>query len=260
MRIYDEPVWKLMREMAEDFGLRGSKSFARSDAIKWFKKHYPKIKIETIRAHLTTLSTNSPSRVHHNAGRIDDFFYQIDRYNFRLYNRRTDPPPIYGDGSPTQDEVEDEDTYNPNLGDRRNWEKREVASRPGQGKFKKLLIKRHGASCQVTGCRVMAVIEAAHINPFRGEDDDNPQNGLLLRADIHTLFDRDLLGIEPGSLKICIHPDIEKNYGKLKGKILRFADVHRPSKLALDLRFNQYQEKLGKSKLVVCSHLDLVLL
>jgi HNH endonuclease len=33
------------------------------------------------------------------------------------------------------------------------------------------------------------ILEAAHISPYRGEEDNHPENGLLLRADLHTLFD-----------------------------------------------------------------------
>ena len=56
----------------------------------------------------------------------------------------------------------------------------------------------------MTGCTVFAVLEAAHIKPYQGENDNHPQNGLLLRADIHTLFDLNLLGIQPERLQVEI--------------------------------------------------------
>jgi putative restriction endonuclease len=37
---------------------------------------------------------------------------------------------------------------------------------------------------------------------YRGMKDNDPSNGLLLRTDIHTLYDLNLLGIEPDSLKV----------------------------------------------------------
>ena len=52
----------------------------------------------------------------------------------------------------------------------------------------------------------MDIVEAAHIWPYRGRDDNHPDNGLLLRADLHTLFDLDLMGIEPDSLETRLHP------------------------------------------------------
>ncbi len=58
---------------------------------------------------------------------------------------------------------------------------------------------RYEHRCVVTGCTVIAVLEAAHIRPYRRPEDNDVKNGLLLRADIHTLFDLNLLGIEPGT-------------------------------------------------------------
>ena len=74
---------------------------------------------------------------------------------------------------------------------------RQIRERRRQERFRDLLRARHGNRCLVTGCAVLAVLEAAHIKPYRGEDDNHPENALLLRSDVHTLFDLDLLGIEP---------------------------------------------------------------
>ena len=64
----------------------------------------------------------------------------------------------------------------------------------------------YGASkryrCMVSGCQLVDLLEAAHIRPYRGENDNHPSNGLLLRADLHTLFDLDLLGIDPETLLV----------------------------------------------------------
>ena len=61
------------------------------------------------------------------------------------------------------------------------------------------------------------------IKPFSEGGDDERQNGLLLRADIHTLFDLDLLGIEPEQLRIELHPSVadEGEYTALVGKELQ---------------------------------------
>jgi len=86
-----------MKDMADAFQLKSGQSFAKQRAIDWFKEHYPKIKLGTIIAHLTRLSTNAPSRIHYSAKPgEDDIFYQIDGGYYRLYNPNQDPPPIYG--------------------------------------------------------------------------------------------------------------------------------------------------------------------
>jgi len=97
-------------------------------------------------------------------------------------------------------EANDGTNYSPQAGDRRQIVERQIRERRGQQHFRDALRKRYGDRCLVTGCEVLAVLEAAHIKPYRGEDDNHPGNGLLLRADIHTLFDLDLLGVEPVQL------------------------------------------------------------
>src|ERR1035441_10626725 len=66
-------------------------------------------------------------------------------------------------------------------------------------------------------CTVLAVLETGHIKPYQGEDDSHPENGLLLRSDIHTLFDLDLLGIAPDRLQVQLHPILRTEYGDLVG-------------------------------------------
>ncbi len=70
--------------------------FSKQQAIDWFAKNYPKIKIGTITAHLIRLSINAPSRTHYSAKPgEDDVFFQVDGSHFRLYQPTQDPSPIY---------------------------------------------------------------------------------------------------------------------------------------------------------------------
>jgi hypothetical protein len=128
--------------------------------------------------------------------------------------------------------------------DRRSVVERQIRERRGQYKFRNALRKRYGDRCLVTGCKVVDVLEAAHINTSPGEDDNRPENGLLLRADIHTLFDLDLLGIEPQHLRVNVHPDINSEYADLDGKTLLCDDHCRPSQEALQLRHRRFSERL----------------
>lgn len=71
-----------------------------------------------------------------------------------------------------------------------------VRSRPGQAKFRKEVLQRCNQRCVVTGCDTIEALEAAHIIPFSDSilsDQENPRNGIALRADVHTLFDLGLL-------------------------------------------------------------------
>ena len=90
------------------------------------------------------------------------------------------------------------------------------------------------------------MLEVAHIRPYRGENDNNPQNGLLLHADIHTLFDLNLIGIEPVELRVELHPTLARDdhYGTLAGKKLRCKPQRRPSPEQLELRYDQFKNRL----------------
>lgn len=66
----------------------------------------------------------------------------------------------------------------------------------------------------MTGCDVVQALDAAHISPYLGDQSNHVTNGVLLRADIHTLFDLQLFdlqlfdlqlfGIEPEALRLKI--------------------------------------------------------
>lgn len=143
-----------------------------------------------------------------------------------------------------RDGLSDDASYTPQEGDQRQVVERQIRQRRGQQQFRDALRKRYGDRCAVTGCEVLALLEAAHINPYRGENDNHPENGLLLRADIHTLFDLDLLGIEPDRLRVELHPDLakEKEYGHLAGNSIGSVRDQRPSQEALRLRYKQFQK------------------
>src|SRR5690606_14516906 len=97
---------------------------------------------------------------------------------------------------------EDEAAYLHSEIDDRESVFRSIKARRGQQKFRESLCKRYNNTCVVTGCKILDILEAAHIMPYRGKKDNHPSNGLLLRADIHTLFDLDLIGIDPKSLLV----------------------------------------------------------
>jgi len=72
-------------------------------------------------------------------------------------------------------------------------------SRDGQQEFRANIIAAYGR-CAVTGCRVVDVLEAAHIIPYVNAASNLVVNGLCLRADIHKLYDRNLIWIEADCL------------------------------------------------------------
>jgi putative restriction endonuclease len=82
-------------------------------------------------------------------------------------------------------------------GDTRLIAQRAIAIRRGQSQFRQGLIEAYDGSCAISGSRTLAVLEAAHIDPYRGDHTNHTANGLLLRADVHTLFDLQLITVLP---------------------------------------------------------------
>jgi len=105
--------------------------------------------------------------------------------------------------------------------DARERELRAVFLRRGQGTFRKALLNAYEKRCAVTGSAMEEVLEAAHIIPYKGDHTNQCNNGLLLRADIHTLFDLGLLWVNR-EMKVEVANALQRTeYGKLHGKGLR---------------------------------------
>ena len=109
--------------------------------------------------------------------------------------------------------------------DQRDRALRAICVRRGQTAFRTALMEAYGGRCAITGCRVASVLEAAHIVPYNGPTTNNATNGLLLRSDLHTLYDLNLLGIDPKTRTVVIAKSLEgSSYAKLAGRKLRDAE------------------------------------
>ena len=62
-------------------------------------------------------------------------------------------------------------------------------ARLGQGAFRVLVTDAYSRRCAITGERTLPVLEAAHIRPYSETGPHLVSNGLLLRSDLHILFD-----------------------------------------------------------------------
>jgi len=72
-----------------------------------------------------------------------------------------------------------------------------IKPRMGQGSFKIIVTDAYCRSCAITQERVLPVLEAAHIKPYSDDGPHEVRNGVLLRSDMHKLFDRGYLTITP---------------------------------------------------------------
>ena len=117
-----------------------------------------------------------------------------------------------------------------------------VAPRLGQGTFRVMVTDAYERRCVVTGERTLPVLEAAHIKPFALVGRHDVSNGLLLRADLHKLFDLGYVTVSPSDLRFevssKIHEQFEngRDYYALHGRELRQprAPYPQPSTEMLD--------------------------
>lgn len=101
-----------------------------------------------------------------------------------------------------------------NLADARTKIARQITARRGQKSFRNKLLKAYDYKCAVTGCDVASLLEACHIMPYMGDQTNHIQNGLLLRSDIHVLFDLGLLTINFNNDTVILSKEIEESYYK----------------------------------------------
>lgn len=123
-----------------------------------------------------------------------------------------------GEGSaPTVIEVERAAADDPAL-----WGQVARRIRMGQRTFRDGLLAAYGERCAITGHGPQNVLEAAHIEPHVRRGRNASTNGLLLRADLHALFDDHLVAVEPGTMRVRVHDSLRGSpYEEIDGRPLR---------------------------------------
>ncbi len=96
-----------------------------------------------------------------------------------------------------------------------------VVQRRGQPEFRRRLLAAYGGRCAVTGSSAVPVLEAAHIDAYSGDHTQHVRNGMLLRSDVHTLFDLHLITATAGFL-VAVAPELRgTEYGRYHQQRLR---------------------------------------
>lgn len=83
--------------------------------------------------------------------------------------------------------------------------------RLGQGAFRVVVTDAYQRRCAITGESTLPVLEASHIRPVSADGPHDVRNGLLLRSDMHTLFDKGLLTVTPEH-RIEVSSEIKEQY------------------------------------------------
>ena len=118
-----------------------------------------------------------------------------------------------------------------------------VLPRLGQGAFRVIVTDLYKRQCALTNSHVLHVLDAAHIRPYAEGGSHSPRNGLLLRQDIHTLFDRGYVTVSPEyrvevSRRLKDEFDNGKEYYALQGRHILLPDSPQLQPSADSLRWH----------------------
>jgi putative restriction endonuclease len=122
---------------------------------------------------------------------------------------------------------------------------RQIVARQGQPGFRSALLAAYQGRCAVTGCDAVPALEGAHLLAYRSPESNVVTNGLLLRADIHTLFDLGLWAPDPVTQNIIISKLLaETQYAALS--TCRLAESaaawQRPNQETLEITWQNFRE------------------
>jgi hypothetical protein len=260
----EKRTWELVLEALTSLG----DGVGRQEVVDWIVARYPSYNTKND-VDLYMLSVNSPTRPSYpqnSKPRRTDAGSQYDRLfkvgegpdsTYEFYNpavhgvweiypdsnagnkkklgvRRLVDPVIAG--LKAEEEAADADgTFKAgSLEDARRRVLAQIVRRRGQPAFRKALLDAYGGSCAITGCNLALILEAAHVFPYKGAHTNVVGNGILLRTDIHTLFDLRLIAIDPDTRLILVSPDLDgTDYESLRGKTIRDA-AKKSHRVSLD--------------------------
>jgi putative restriction endonuclease len=84
--------------------------------------------------------------------------------------------------------------------------------RLGQQAFQAVVLDAYNRHCAITGAKIRPVLQAAHIRPLPSGGEHRLDNGMLLRSDVHTLYDRGYLGVDLQH-RLLVSPRLRSEFG-----------------------------------------------
>lgn len=159
----------------------------------------------------------------------------------------TPPIPVDDEIDTVADNLEVSGDFDPDSYDKAKLiQLRAIAIRRGQSGFRRSLLNAYGLQCAITGWPVEESLEAAHIIPYDGQNTNHIQNGVLLRSDLHILFDRFLISVLPRDYTIQVSPAMREYEGLriFHGKRLQLPKIqaHWPSDKALKWHYSNCEK------------------
>jgi len=124
---------------------------------------------------------------------------------------------------------------------------KESIARPGAAEFRAAVLSEYENICAISGYSATQAIDVAHIVPYYGEESDNIENAIPLRADLHKLYDKGLLIIDfdnsTKKYKVKVHDFIAADYSHIQDSELRIPEEKSkaPSLKALEIHNENFK-------------------
>jgi len=128
-----------------------------------------------------------------------------------------------------------------------------ILARRGQRRLRYALLQAYGNHCAITGACPKDLLEVAYIAPFPTGDVNSVENAMLLRADLHTLWDLNLIGVDPQDLSIHLAKRLRgSTYENLCGRtIVQRRNGSQLNPAALRDRWELFVQSRGDKKAAV---------
>lgn len=118
--------------------------------------------------------------------------------------------------------------------------------RLGQRGFQVAVLNAYNRKCAISGTKIWPALQAAHIVPVTKGGEHRIDNGLLLRSDIHTMFDRGFLGVD-ANYRLRVSPLLREVFGNgdsyyaRQGQVITLPerDNQRPNREFLDWHLHE---------------------
>ncbi|TEA79243.1 HNH endonuclease [Allopusillimonas ginsengisoli] len=265
----DKPTWKFAVEAVRDLGGRAS----LEQIMHHFATQNPEFKLSNVRPDLDLVTVNAFGRANWSQNkkprRLDGtnpydvlfseggstgsyVFFNPEIHGLwelaavpgddKLRPRRLDEEQTEEELNALSDGLDVGDEFDPHDDtDARTKTLGAIARRQGQSRFRRTLIKAYGGRCAFSGCDVEQTLEAAHIRPYLGVRTNVVVNGLLLRSDLHTLFDLRLVRVNPESMEIEVSSKVKGlHYQAIAGTAITVprVSIERPSREAMEWHWN----------------------
>lgn len=123
---------------------------------------------------------------------------------------------------------------------------RTLRIRRGQNKLRNNLLKLYNNTCCISNIKMNELLHACHLLPHATSGLNITTNAILLRSDLHDLFDSHLIGIEPKKNQICTNKILDQTeYNLYNGRTLLMRNDQKPlDRISLEYRWELFNMRL----------------